>query len=101
MGLILSKRAHIVRAAVLGALSAACSQFGAVYPPRPPASPGLPVADPTPSRIVAHVSVTSAALRIAVDEAVPKTGDGTFFLLKSQRRYRWDRDPVEIGFQQG
>jgi hypothetical protein len=82
-------------------LLAACSRFGAVYPPRPPATPGLPVADPTPSRIVAHVSVTSAALRAAVDDALPKTGDGTFSLLKSQRRYKWERDAVEIGFQQG
>lgn len=82
-------------------LLAACSQFGAVYPPRPPNTPGLPVADPTPSRIVAHVSVTSAALRSAVDDALPKSGDGSFSLLKSQRRYKWERDSVEIGFQQG
>ncbi len=80
---------------------AACSTFGAVYPPRPPASPGLPVADPTPSRIVAHVTVTSAGLRSALDGAIPKAQDGQFALLKSQRRYKWERDPVEVSFAQG
>jgi len=80
---------------------AACSSFGAVYPPRPPQTTGAPVADPTPSRIVAHLTVTSAGLRAAVDDAVPKVGDGSFPLLRTQRKYTWDRKPFEVSFAQG
>jgi hypothetical protein len=89
------------RIAIAAMLVAGCSSFGAVYPPRPPTTPGEPVADPTPSRIVAHVTITSAGLRDALDAAVPRTGDGTFPLLKSQRRYTWERAPLEVGFAQG
>lgn len=78
-----------------------CSTFGAVYPPRPPATPGAPTADPSPSRVVAHVAVTGAALRATVDEAVPKAGDGSFALLRTKRRYTWDRTPFEVSFSQG
>lgn len=84
----------------LSALSA-CSSFGAVYPPRPPSTPGAPVADPTPSRVVAHISVTSAGLKTAIDESLPRKGDGSLSILKSQRRYTWERAPAEIGFAQG
>jgi hypothetical protein len=82
-------------------LAAACSQFGAVYPPRPPASPAAPVADPTPSRIVAHVTVTGAALGAALEDAVPTAGDGDFALLGSQRHYAWERGPLDLRFGQG
>jgi len=105
---------HIRRASTLGplvvlgliagtcALSAlGCSRFGAVYPSRPAATAGQPLADPQPSRIVAHVSVTSAALRRALDEAVPRHGDGTFPMLGAERRYEWDREDFVIGFSQG
>jgi hypothetical protein len=78
-----------------------CSSFGAVYPPRPPSAPGAPVADPAPSRVVAHLSVTGKALGGAIDEAVPKVGDGSFTLLRTQRKYKWDRSPFEVGFMQG
>jgi hypothetical protein len=90
-----------MRRAILASFLCACSSFGAVYPPRPPSTPGVPVADPVPSRIVTHVAITSAGLRAALDDAVPKTGDGSFTILKSQRKYTWDRQPIEIGFSQG
>src|SRR5215471_12541580 len=101
MALTLSTRTLIVRAAALGALAVACTQFGAVYPPRPPASPGLPVADPTPSRVVAHVTVTSAAMKTALDDAIPKGDKGEFPLLKTTRHYTWQREPVGVSFTQG
>lgn len=88
-------------ALVLLALLAACSSFGAVYPPRPPNAPGAPIADPTPSRIVTHLAVTRDGLRDALDEAVPRTGDGSFTLLRSDRRYTWERSPLEVSFAQG
>lgn len=88
-------------ALALAAALCSCSQFGAVYPPRPPATPGQPVADPTPSRIVAHVTVTSDGLRAALDQNIPKTGDGHFTLLRSDRRYAWDRGPLDVSFQSG
>src|SRR5580704_10907841 len=69
-----------------------CGSFGAVYPPRPAATPGAPVADPTPARVVAHVSVTSEALRAALDEAIPQSGEGEVALLGGARHYSWQRE---------
>jgi hypothetical protein len=92
-------RSHLSAISVL--LVASCSRFGAVYPPRPDPSMGPPVADPAPSRVVTHVVMTSAALRSAVDDAVPRAGDGTFPLLGSERRYTWDRGPLDVAFAQG
>jgi hypothetical protein len=89
--------AIVAAAALLGG----CSTFGAVYPPRPPATPGAPVADPMPSRVVAHIAVTSGGLRSQMDDAIPKKGDGAFTLLRSQRKYTWERTPAEISFSQG
>ena len=66
-------------------IATGCSTFGAVYPPRPPGTPGAPVADPSPSRVVAHITVTSGGLRSAMDDAIPKQGDGSFMLLHTQR----------------
>jgi len=80
---------------------ACCSRFGPVYPPRPAASEGSPLADPEPARIVAHVAVTSAAMRTALDDAAPKTGEGTFPLLGGARRYTWERGALDVGFSQG
>jgi hypothetical protein len=78
-----------------------CGRFGALYPPRPPATAVAPVADPTPSRVVAHVSVTSGALKTALDEAVPRSGEGEVPLLGGMRHYSWQRTSLEIGFSQG
>jgi hypothetical protein len=79
----------------------ACGRFGAVYPPRPPAVPGMPVADPAPARVVAHVSVTSNALRATLDEAVPKLGQGEVALLGGARHYSWERTNLTVAFAQG
>ena len=76
---------------ILLAVSLGCGRFGAVYPSRPSPSPGVPAADPMPSRIVAHVAMSGASLRDALDGAVPRSGAGDFALLKSQRHYTWDR----------
>ena len=78
-----------------------CSTFGPVYPPRPPASSGAPIADPAPSRIVAHVAVTGAGLKSTLDDAIPKKGEGTFQLLHTQRKYTWERSPLEVSFANG
>jgi predicted small lipoprotein YifL len=86
---------------LLTASLAGCGRFGAVYPPRPPSSAGAPVADPTPSRVVAHVSITSGALRAALDEAVPKNGDGDVSFLGGARHYSWQRTSLDVGFSQG
>jgi hypothetical protein len=92
---------RVVRLAVFALVLAACSRFGAVYPPRPSASPSAPVADPAPARIVAHVSVSSAALRAALDDAVPKSAEGDFALLGGQRHYSWQRTSLDVSFSQG
>lgn len=95
-------RMHFSRALLLFLLvvSTSCGRFGAVYPPRPVQSPSPPIADPAPSRIVTHVSVTSSALKASLDDAVPKIGEGTF-ALGGQRRYWWQRAPLELSFSQG
>jgi uncharacterized protein DUF4403 len=80
---------------------AGCAGAVPLYPPRPSDAPTAPVADPTPARVVVHATVTSAALRGALEEAVPLTGDGTFPLLGKERRYAWRREPVSLRFDQG
>jgi hypothetical protein len=84
-------------------ISASCTteRFGAVYPPRPNASPSPPVADPTPSRIVMHIAVTSEALSAALEDTIPRDGQGDFTLLGGQRHYTWERGPLELSFDQG
>ncbi len=78
-----------------------CTRFGAIYPARPAPSQSPPAADPTPSRVVAHLAMTSTALKAALEDAVPRTGEGTFPLLGTDRRYSWDRAPLDLGFSQG
>src|ERR1700683_3229837 len=87
--------------ATILALATSCTRFGALYPPRPTPSQSPPFADPAPSRVVTHVSVTSAALKAALDDAVPRAGDGTVALLGGDRRYAWERGPLDLGFSQG
>ncbi len=96
----------MVRAALTASLAAlallfACSRFGPVYPPRPSPSSGPPVADPEPARLVAHIAMTKDALVSALDDAAPKSGEGTFPLLGSERHYAWDRGPLELTLSQG
>lgn len=83
------------------AVAPSCARFGPVYPSRPMPSAGPPLAEPEPARVVAHVLITAAALTTAVDEAVPRAGDGTFVLLGSDRSYSWERDPIDVSFSQG
>lgn len=59
------------------------------------------MADPEPARIVVHLTVTAAGLRAALEDAIPHTGEGTFPLLGSDRRYTWERGALEVEFAQG
>ncbi len=79
----------------------ACTRFGAVYPPRPAPSQSPAEADPAPSRVVAHLSITRAALAKALDDAAPRSGEGTFPLLGADRRYTWNREALTVDFAQG
>jgi hypothetical protein len=80
---------------------AGCSRFGPVYPSRPSARPSPPLPDPAPSRISAHLSVSGAELRQSLEDAIPKSGDGSFSLLGSTRAYRWTRDALDVSFASG
>jgi hypothetical protein len=73
----------------------------AVYPPRPPATPGEAIADPSPSRVVMHTTMTSAGMKNALEENVPKSADGTYPLLGKERRYSWKRGPMSVKFDRG
>src|SRR5262245_10362314 len=98
----LPMRSSFFLAFVTASLALSCGgRFGAVYPSRPTPAMGPPVADPAPSRVVTHVAVTSTALRASLDEAAPKSGEGTFPLLGSDRRYTWERGPFDVSFAQG
>jgi hypothetical protein len=85
----------------LFSLVAGCGATTALYPPRPPATPGAALVDPEPSRVVVHATVSRQALGRALDDAIPSTGAGTFTLLGSERRYLWRRHPVDVSFTQG
>src|SRR5262249_1611388 len=60
-----------------------------------------PLADPSPSRVTAHLSVTGTRLRESLEDLVPKTGTGSFPLLGSDRAYRWTRQPLDVSFSSG
>lgn len=77
------------------------SRFGALYPPRPTGAPASPIADPAPSKVTAHVRMTSAALREALHTAVPASGEGTFRALGGDRKYTWTRQSPDVSFAQG
>ena len=87
--------------ALVGVGVSSCSRFGPLYPPRPVPSMGPAVADPEPARLVVHVAIASSALRAALDDAVPRSGDGTFPFVGTDRRYTWERGPLDVGFSQG
>jgi hypothetical protein len=86
--------------ALVALVAAACSRFGPVYPPRPNPTGGPPLADPEPARLAVHVSMTRAALEAALNDAAPQSGDGTFPLLGSDRKYTWERGPLAVAFSQ-
>jgi hypothetical protein len=94
-------RIRVARLAIVLVALSSCSRFGAVYPPRPAPSETAAVADPEPSRVVVHVAITADGLRAAIDGAAPKTGDGSFPLLGSDRAYHWARDGFDVSFSQG
>jgi len=78
-----------------------CGAAMPVYPPRPSETPGKPVADPTPSRVVLHATITGAALKNSLDQAIPRSGQGTFPMLGSDRTYTWRRGDLSVRFHQG
>jgi hypothetical protein len=87
--------------AVVSLVSTGCSTFGAAYPARPEPTAGAAQADPPPSRVVVHLTITGAAMKTAIDSALPAKGEGTFPMLGSDRKYTWTRDPVQVSFSQG
>ncbi|MBP9112363.1 MAG: DUF4403 family protein [Polyangiaceae bacterium] len=82
-------------------LLASCSRFGPVYPPKPPVSLGAVVVDPEPSRVVAHLRVTSEAMLDALETSLPKTGEGTFQASIKTMRYAWKREAAKLYFDRG
>jgi hypothetical protein len=54
-----------------------------------------------PARVVAHLAVSSGAMRQALEDAAPRTGDGTVRFLGGDRPYTWERGPLDVGFSQG
>jgi Domain of unknown function (DUF4403) len=82
-------------------VASGCAGFGAVYPARPAETPGEAIADPTPSKVVMHTTITSAGLKAAIEDNLPQTGEGTFPLLGKDRKFTWKRTPAALHFNQG
>jgi hypothetical protein len=97
----MSKLRALALFATASALAAGCTGFTAVYPPRPAEVPGEAIADPTPSRVVMHATITSAGLTSALEAALPATGEGTFPLVGSERKFTWTREAMKVRFTQG
>src|SRR5438309_385907 len=91
-------RVALATALFVAAPFSACTRFGAVYPPRPVVSVGEPGTEPLPSRVVAHLTVTSSGLKEALDSSVPRHGEGTFHMLGSERFYSWDLEGFSVKF---
>ena len=75
--------------------------FTAVYPPRPPATPGEPIADPAPAKVILHTTITGKAMEGALEEALPKTGDGSFQMIGGERKYSYKRGAPTVRFGDG
>jgi hypothetical protein len=86
-------------APLLLACLAACAGVP-VYPARPSANTGAPVADPVPSRVVVHLAATSEGLRAYLDSVLPPGGGGTFE-LRGTKGYKWTRGPLSVRFADG
>src|SRR5882724_390665 len=78
-----------------------CASLTPLYPPRPAATPGGPVADPVPSRVVVHATIAGAALRQALEAKLPMTGEGTVPIMARERKFSWRRDPISVRFDRG
>lgn len=96
---MVSKSAWVASAGtwfIAGALLlSACSE--ALYPPRPAQTPGPILAEPPPSRMTMHVSLTAAGLSKLIEATVPQTGEVPFTLL-GPRKLVWRRSPIELSF---
>src|SRR5262245_29206456 len=101
--MLLCKRSFVRQAwgALFLAAAWSCAGLTPIYPPRPPATPGEPIADPTPSRVVVHATITGAALQAALQKNVPETGEGTVPLLGKDRKFTYKRDPIAVRFDRG
>lgn len=73
----------------------------AVYPARPPATPGEPIVEPAPSKVVLHTTVTAKGLEGALEDTLPKKGEGTFAFVRGDRTYTYTRGPATVRFGQG
>ena len=47
------------------------------------------------------MAISGAGLRASLEDVVPKTGDGSFSLLGSERKYQWTRGPLDVSFASG
>jgi Domain of unknown function (DUF4403) len=89
------------RSLILVILLCSCAGLTPIYPPRPPSTPGEPITDPTPSRVVVHATITGAALRAALESKIPETGEGTVPLLGKDRKFTWKREAITVRFDRG
>jgi len=92
------------KTALLGFLAfTGCAALGldAAYPARPSEVPGEAIADPSPSRVVMHATVTREALKQQLERALPTNGAGTFPFVRGERQFGWLRKPVDLQMSQG
>ena len=68
-----------------------------LYPPRPSTTRERWPRIPPPSRVIIHLTLSSAGLRDLLNYAIPASGEGTFD-LHGVHRYSWRRDPLSLRF---
>ena len=83
--------------ALLFGLSFMSSCTEALYPPRPPLTPGPALADPPQSRVNMHISLTETGMRELIEATVPQQGEVPFSFL-GQRKLLWKRSQVDLRF---
>jgi hypothetical protein len=88
---------HLGWAGALAMLLSTSACTEALYPPRPPQTPGPALADPPTSRVTMHLSLTSAGLSQLIEASVPQRGEVPFTLI-GQRKLIWQRTPITLAF---
>ncbi len=61
---------------------------------------GPPRADPSPAKVLVHVTATAAGLKETLDARVPSSGEGTFE-LRGERKVQWARGPFTLRLADG
>jgi hypothetical protein len=90
--------AAVVASFAFALVTAACGTTQAsLYPARPEAGGGPPVADPPLQRPTLHIALTQDGLTQLMSALVPAEGSGAYSFM-GEREYSWKREPFALKF---